>query len=242
MDLRSATDTFTGWRRFNEFGGFELAIPSTDDLCATALVLYDRGYIPVPLRKSSKHIDMERLGYTPHHLQTKRKKLKELMFDSVCFSLSQNRPEREAVALWFQNFTGNIGVIGGHSGLMVLDFDKEPVFEAWKCAHRQILDAAFLVSSPTGHHVFLNCEVPLASSSLYFGWRKAGHLKSLGGYVATAPSVLGLGRDYRWSAGLPVPQHELPTVGSLDKIGLSQGSIPKQWYDGALGRGMFEPE
>lgn len=206
------------------------------------MALYDCGYIPLPLRKGSKHIDLERLGYDALHFKTKRKLLKELMFDSACLHLSQMPPTRDNVAKWFRNFDGNIGILGGYKGLVVLDFDNGKVFEAWRQKYKNIVANAPIISSPRGRHIFLRCDWPLESSSLYYGFRKAGHLKSLGGYVVTAPSVLNTTKRYK-SESLPLQAQGMPpSVGSLAELGLTQISPFKSSYDRVLNRGNFIPE
>ena len=212
------------------------------DLSEKALELYEHGYVPLPLRKQSKHLDIESMGYCPLHFQTKSQKLKELAFTSICFQLSQHPPSGNTVKKWFSNFDGNLGVLAGHGGLAVLDFDRNNVFETWYDQYADRLDDSPTAKSPDGYHVFFRCRTPFVSSSLYFGRRKAGHLKSLGGYVVAPPSVLKGGKCYEWHDSKRSDLATTLEVENIDELGLAGLSPIKAIHDKLRNRGLFELE
>jgi hypothetical protein len=213
-----------------------------DRLLKDALDLHDQGFIPLPLRQYSKHLDIERMGYQPLHFQTKRNKLKEMAFDGICFQFSQKPPTKNTIKTWFKNFQGNIGILGGYDGLVILDFDSENVFRLWHKCYEDRLGGVPVAKSPEGYHVFLRCKMPLTSSSMYYGFRKAGHLKSLGGYVVAAPSELNKRECYQWVAKSEPTSFGTLEIENIDELGLAPMSPIKSIHDNVLNRGSFEPE
>lgn len=213
-----------------------------DTLLKTALDLNRQGFIPLPLRRGSKHLDIERMGYQPLHFQTKRHKLKEMAFDAICFQFSQKPPNKSTIENWFKNFHGNIGILGGYDGLVILDFDNEKVFRLWHQTYEDRLEHVPVAISPRGYHVFLRCRSPLTSSSMYYGFRKAGHLKSLGGYVVAAPSKLNEQGSYQWIAKLEPTSFSALEIDSIDELGLAPMSPIKSIHDKVRNRGSFELE
>jgi hypothetical protein len=81
--------------------------------------------------------------------------------------------------------------------------------------------------------------MPAASSSLHLGFRRAGHIKALGGWVVACPSVLADDSTYRWRPGQSLFHVEPQTVGSLVELGLHPASPHKRFYDRLRKRGTF---
>jgi len=80
----------------------------------------------------------------------------------------------------------------------------------------------------------------MVSSSLYFGMRRVGHVKALGGYIVASPSVLKDGTSYTWQVGQSPFDVEPLLVDSLASLGLRPVSLLKHHYDRMLKRGFFE--
>ncbi len=207
-----------------------------------ALKLLSHGFLCIPLSRNGKHLDLPRIGYAPLHLQTRQKRLKELCFCSVAFQLSQHPPSGEVLRNWFTGFDGNIGIVGGFGNLLVLDFDHPPVYESWQKQHRELVRATTVAKSPRGYHVFLRMATPVVTSSLHFGFRRAGHIKALGGYVLCAPSRLKDGGTYQWLPNQSPFETSPQTIDSLQSLSLSAVSPLKALHDRLLGRGGFEPD
>jgi len=207
-----------------------------------ALKLLACGFVCVPLSPGGRHLDLSTMGFSPLHLQTREKKLKELCFTSIAFQLSQNPPSAETVKKWFTGFDGNIGIICGYQNLMVLDFDKPAVYQAWQKKHRALIAATPVAKSPRGFHVYLKTAIPTVSSSLHFGFRRAGHVKALGGYVLSSPSRLKDGSTYQWLPAQSPFDVTPQTVESLQSLSLLPVSPLKAFHDRVLGKGQFEPD
>ena len=71
------------------------------------------------------------MGYDSLHFQTMHKPFVGLLFTAIPFQFSQHPPDRETVSRWFREHTGNMALLGGHGGLVILDFDKAGMFERW---------------------------------------------------------------------------------------------------------------
>lgn len=207
-----------------------------------ALRLLDRGYICLPLRAGGKHLDLAAMGYDPLHLRTLRKDLKELAFTAIAFHLAQKPPGSGDIARWFRDFDGNVGILGGYSNLMILDFDDDAGCRAWLADHKEIANGTPIAKSPIGFHVYLRTKEPMVSSSLHFDWRRVGHVKALGGYVAGPPSMLGDGASYSWIKGQSPFDIEPQVVDSLGSLSLRPVSMFKHHYDRLLKRGFFEQQ
>ncbi|MBI9020058.1 MAG: bifunctional DNA primase/polymerase [Verrucomicrobia bacterium] len=206
-----------------------------------ALELLSHGFLCVPVSRGGRHLDIETIGYAPLHLQTRHKYLKELCFDSIVFHLSQQPPSAETLKSWFDGYEGNIGIIGGYRDLVILDFDSPSIYRRWKRENESLAASTPVAKSPHGFHVYLKMAVPIISSSLHFGFRRAGHVKALGGYVLSAPSKLKEGLGYNWLPNQS-PFDVVPrTVESLQSLSLSPASRLKVFHDRLLGRGRFEP-
>ncbi|MDX8439167.1 bifunctional DNA primase/polymerase [Mesorhizobium australafricanum] len=202
--------------------------------------LLKRGYICLPLRAGGKHLDLEAMGYKPLHLRTLRKGLKELAFTSIAFQLAQKPPVSNEIARWFRDFPGNIGILGGYSDLMILDFDDEAGYRSWQGHNKEIASRTPLARTPSGFHVYIRTREPTVSSSLHFRMRRVGHVKALGGYVVSCPSVLKDGSSYSWVEGQSPFDVEPQVVDGLASLSLRPVSLFKHHYDRLLKRGFFE--
>ncbi|MEM7445550.1 MAG: bifunctional DNA primase/polymerase [Pseudomonadota bacterium] len=214
--------------------------PAGSDLTGLAIRLSRLGYICVPLRPGGKHLDLAAMDIAPLHLEHRSKRLKELAFTSILFQLALQAPDERTIARWFSGPGTNIGLVGGFKGLVVIDFDKPALYETWRRQHEPLVGATPVCKSPSGYHVLLRCDMPVLSSSLHIGLRRAGHIKALGGYVACAPTSLTNGAAYRWLAGQSPIESEPQPVASLTDVDLHPVSPLKRAYDRALGRGSFE--
>ncbi|MEO1224054.1 MAG: bifunctional DNA primase/polymerase [Pseudomonadota bacterium] len=210
------------------------------EMAGLAIRLHRLGYVCVPLRAGGKHLDLAAMGVQPVHLQCRSKRLKELAFTSVLFQLALNPPGESAIAAWLSGRRANIGLVCGVNGLVAIDFDKPDLYAAWRRRHEAIVGATPVCKSPAGYHVLVRHGLPLVSSSLHLGFRRAGHIKALGGYVACAPTSLAHGGAYRWLPGQSPIDVEPQQVESLGDMGLYAVSPLKRAYDGMLGRGSFE--
>lgn len=206
-----------------------------------AIQLLAKGYICVPLCAGSKHLDLQAMEYNPLHLQARRKDLKELAFRSIAFHLSQKPPTSDDIRRWFREFGGNVGILGGFSNLLILDFDNAADYLNWAGKHEALLRRTPIARSPKGFHVYLRTRDPMASSSLYSGMRRIGHVKALGGYVVSSPSVLKDGSSYSWLKEHSPFNVDPQPVESLASLSLRGVSPFKHYYDHMLNRGFFEP-
>lgn len=210
------------------------------DLVHQAVALHRLGFVPLPLRQGGKHLDLSVMGYEPVHFQTRRKSLKELAFTSLCFHYAQKPPSESDVASWFAGFAGNIGILGGYDGLLVLDFDDESHFAHWEKRHAHLLSETPAARSPRGYHVYVKSTVPMTTSSMYAGLRRVGHIKSLGGYVVTCPSRLGDEKNYQWLPGRSPFEASVCTIDNLESVRLRAASPLKTGYDRIRKRGYFD--
>jgi hypothetical protein len=205
-----------------------------------AVRLLAKGYICLPLRAGGKHLDLAAMEYDPLHLRSQRKDLKELAFGSIAFQLSQKPPTSGDIERWFRNFSGNLGILGGFSNLLVLDFDDAAAYRSWVRTHGAIASRTPMAKSPNGFHVYLRTREPMVSSSLHFGMRRVGHVKALGGYVVGSPSVLRDGSSYSWLENQSPFDIEPQPIDSLASLSLRPVSPLKHYYDRMRNRGFFE--
>lgn len=205
-----------------------------------ALKLLSHRLICVPLSNGGRHLDVEAMGYVPLHLQTFRKNLKELSFSSIAFNFSQHPPSPDTLAKWFEGFSGNIGILGGYSNLMILDFDREDLYEKWCRGNLDISSSTPTVKSPNGFHVYLRSENPEVTSSLHYGLSRAGHVKALGGYVLCPPSKASNGATYHWLPGQSPFETEVRAVKGLASLSLRPVCLLKDLHDRIFKRGGFE--
>ena len=145
-----------------------------------ALRLLDRGMICLPLNEGAKHLDLQAMGYDPLHKRTMRKDLKELAFTGITFHLSQCPPSRATVSRWFDGFQGNVGILGGHANLLVLDFDNPEGYGQWSRTKQDLIRSTPVARTPGGFHVYLRSAEPVISSSLHFGLRRDRTCKVIG--------------------------------------------------------------
>lgn len=205
-----------------------------------AVRLLAKGYICLPLRAGGKHLDLAAMGYDPLHLRSQRKDLKELAFCSIAFQLSQKPPTSDDIERWFRNFSGNVGILGGFSNLLILDFDDAITYRSWLGTHGDIACRTPMAKSPNGFHVYLRTREPTVSSSLHFGMRRVGHVKALGGYVVGSPSRLRDGSSYSWLEKQSPFDVEPQPIDSLASLSLRPVSPFKHYYDRIRNRGFFE--
>jgi hypothetical protein len=203
--------------------------------------LYQRGILCIPLNKDGRHIKLSAMGLPSPHLTTFQKDLKETVFVGTLVGLAQSRPSPEAVQSWFAAHDGNIGIAGGAGDVVILDFDDIKLFEAFKRKWPALVSSTPVERTPAGFHVYLRCTVPYATSTLYAGSRKAGHLKALGGYAVCGPSVLKDGSRYTWLAGQSPAEMELQRIPSIEHLGFRQRSPLRRLYDRFLARDRFSP-
>lgn len=202
--------------------------------------LLSLGFVCLPLLKGGKHLDLGAMGYDPVHLRTMRKTHKEAMFKGITIALSQKLPTEEEIVRWFDRCEGNVGILTGYNGLLVLDFDNMSVFHDWSDRHATISSCTPIARTPRGIHVFLKSDSPLLSSSMYCGWQRIGHIKSLAGYVVSSPSQLRDGSAYNWLPGQSLFECSPQPIKSIESLTLSPCSPVKRCYDRILGRGYFE--
>jgi len=212
------------------------------DIVECVLELRSRGFVCLPLSKGGKHLDFPAMGLDPIHIRSRRKDMKELAFTSVAFAFAQYPPEAATVRHWFEGHDGNIGILGGFADLVILDFDKPSVFERWREKNASLCGSTPVEQTPSGFHVYLKCRTPRLSSSLHMGIRRAGHIKALGGYAVSSPSILKDGSTYRWLRDQSLFDVEPKYVDSVEALSLRPTSRLKQSYDRLLGRGFFEPQ
>lgn len=207
-----------------------------------AVALRAKGFLAVPLVAGGKYLDLAAMGYRPVHLATRRRALKELAFTGIAFTLAQCPPGEETVRRWFAGDGGNLGIVAGAGDLAILDFDRRDIFERWRERHAALAASTPVEETPQGAHVYVRCPVPMPSSSMHFGFRRAGHIKALGGYAVSAPSRLRDGGSYSWVGGRSLLNTEPQVVADLEALSLQPSSPAKRWYDRLRRRGFFEPE
>jgi hypothetical protein len=137
--------------------------------------------------------------------------------------------------------TRTAAAIGRNDSTLVLDFDNAAAYARWQRKNRKLTATTPVVQSPNGFHVYLKTKEPTISSSLHFGFRRAGHVKALGGYVLSPPSKFENGNSYRWLPGQSPFEIVPQTIGSLESLSLRPVSPLKAFYDRLLNRGGFEP-
>ena len=93
------------------------------------LALFDRGVICVPVRAGTKHPDYAAMGLPFDDVVRDDRALSRLAFDSLAFWLSQYPPDLERIGQWFHEHRGNVGIVAGHDGLVVLDLDNADYFD-----------------------------------------------------------------------------------------------------------------
>lgn len=180
------------------------------------------------------------MGYQPSHYLAGQKVLRELAFTSLCYHFSQKPPVEADITTWFSGFSGNIGILGGHEGLIVLDFDNPAHFTQWRKDNAKLLSQTPAARTPRGHHVYVRTTEPMVTSSMYAGFRRIGHVKSLGGYVVASPSAVAGNRHYEWLENRSPFDVPPCAVASLATLGLRACSPLKSGYDRVRKRGTFQ--
>lgn len=206
-----------------------------------ALRLFERGLIPIPLVRNSKHVAFRAMGYLPYHVSKGDKRLKDIAYQSLSFHLALEPPSEAEITKWFSAHDGNIGIVGGYRGLVSLDFDSDRGFERWSRHYPEVAMKTPVEKTPKGYHAYIRTETPVLSSSLYFKGRKTGHVKGLGGYIACGPSVVSSAPSYGWLPHRSPFDVELVMVPDLQAIAMYPTGWVRRHVYRLLGRGRFEP-
>jgi hypothetical protein len=204
-----------------------------------ALRLLKQGFVCIPLRAGGKHLDLVAMSIDPLHLRTMRKELKDVMFTGITLALSLKPPSPDEIARWFGEFHGNVGILAGHGNLIVLDFDRPDAFFRWSKSRAAMVSSTPVARTPHGFHVYLQSDQPTVTSSLYAGLRRIGHVKALGGYVVSSPSLLRDGSTYSWLPGQSPFDCSPQYVPDLASISLRGESPLKSFHDRLRKRGYF---
>ncbi|MBW3098308.1 bifunctional DNA primase/polymerase [Pseudohoeflea coraliihabitans] len=208
---------------------------------AYASALRQKGVIAIPLCAASKHMSFGAMQLPPYHVVTARKRLKDVAYQSVAFHLALRPPSADESEQWFADASGNIGIVTGYRGLIVLDFDSPSAYRRWCQRYSSLAKSTPVARSRSGFHVYLTCARPTRCSSMYVDRRKAGHIKGLGGYVVCSPSRVD-GRTYAWLPGQSLLEMDPIFISSLSDISIHPTGWLRRTYDGVLGRGYYEPE
>lgn len=200
----------------------------------------ETGLIPIPLCKNSKQISYRAMGLRPYHAFAARKRFKDVAFQSMAFHLALQPPCLDDIDRWLANHDGNLGIVAGFGGLIILDFDDKASFHKWSAANPHLADTP-VEETKCGYHVYLRCQRPIGCSTLYMGKSKVGHIKGFGGYVACAPSRLGGSQVYHWLDGRSPLQVKPALISGLDAIGLEARSPLRRAYERLFSRGTYDP-
>lgn len=182
------------------------------------------------------------MGYQSLHFQTMHKPFVGLLFTAIPFEFSQHPPDRETVSRWFRNHTGNIAILGGHRGLVILDFDKADMFRHWREMHLDLAGSVPVERSTHGYHVYLRSKTPLIHSPLYLNNRWAGDVLATGRCAVCTPSVLRNGHRYHWLPGQSPFEVQPAEIESLESISIHPSSAWRRLVDPLLGRNSFTPQ
>lgn len=204
--------------------------------------LFDLGYVCLPVRPGGKYLDCDAMGYDSLHLRTMHKPFVGLLFTAIPFQFSQHPPDRETVSRWFREHTGNMALLGGHGGLVILDFDKAGMFERWKAMHPKLAARVPVERSTNGYHVYLRSRTPIIHSPLYLRNRWAGDILATGRCAVCTPSVLNNGHRYHWLAGQSPFEAEPAWIDSLESISIHPSSPWRRFIDPITGAHSFTPQ
>ncbi len=146
---------------------------------------------------------------------------------SLSYMLMVNGVTESDCRKWFSDAVsdGNIGVVCGTNGLVVLDFDSERSFEKFKRRNTSLVKATPVERTPSGYHVYLRVQTDVFCKSLYIRGRKQGHVIGIGGFVTCTPSVLHDGRAYAWLPGQSILELEPQRVDKLASLGVTQNRL-----------------
>ena len=107
---------------------------------------------------------------------------------------------------WSYNPEFNVGILTGEpSGIIILDFDSEDVWEL--CKSRGLPDAP-LVKTGKGYHLYCKYQPGLKTRSKMFGI-DGFDIRTDGGLVVVPPSVHENGNIYSWVEGCALNEKEL---------------------------------
>lgn len=147
----------------------------------------DLGISVIPIKCQSKLPDARRL---PGFVERKAK-----------WEGYQDRlPTREEIKFWFDHpstiWRGNLGVVTGWRGLVVIDFDQFDLFADWW--GRYPIET-FMIGTNRGVHVYLFADQPTQAKKL-----TGVDIKAAGGYVLAPPSIHPSGKAYEVLGDWPI--------------------------------------
>jgi len=200
------------------------------------LALFDRGVICAPVRAGSKWPDYRAMDLAFDHLADSDRALSRLAFDSLAFWLSQNPPDREQLRRWFCGHAGNVGIVAGINGLVVLDLDNADYHDRVVREISRVSETFPVERTPHGFHLYLRCRKPQPCSSLYLGMRRIGHFSALGGFVTCSPSVLADGSSYSWLPGRSLLECDPVEIEGLEQLSLASMHPLRRLYNRARSR------
>lgn len=132
----------------------------------------------------------------------------------------------------FKQMPLNIGIAcGGDKGLVVLDFDVAPSYEAWAEKYSDVAKICPTAKTNRGYHVLIQNSMIPNGRKLIMDDKPIGDIKSDGGYFVAAPSMHSSGAKYEWLAGQSILEIELPIIDSLESIGLAYSKTRKDAPD-----------
>lgn len=185
------------------------------------LALFDRGVICAPVRAGSKSPDYKAMGFAFADVVDGDNSLSRLAFDSLAFWLSQHPPDREQLGRWFRGHQGNVGIVAGVNGLVVLDLDNADYYDRVADQVSRISKTFPVERTPHGYHIYLRCGRPNSCTSLYSGWRRIGHFSAIGGFVTCSPSILSDGSSYGWLPGRSLLECDPVEIEDLRQLNLA---------------------
>lgn len=121
----------------------------------------------------------------------------------VKWGVYQNQlPTGSDLKQWFDGRVCNIGIVTGHAGLTVIDFDDSLTYARWlrwaKGGYAgTVASKSFRIRTARGMHVYLRLPEATRTRALMDGNQRVGvDIKSQGGYVLAPPSIHQSGAEY----------------------------------------------
>lgn len=113
------------------------------------------------------------------------------------------------LGLWFGHGEHNLGLVTGHQGLTVIDFDDDEIYTEWSdwARHKRgmachLLTQGYAVKTSRGRHLYVILPQATRSRRLKRDGDPVGiDVKSRGGYVLAPPSVHPSGTKYEHLGG-----------------------------------------
>jgi hypothetical protein len=174
----------------------------------------------------------------------------------------QRRPTPQEVESWFKNGKKNIAIVTGKvSGIIVLDEDDPPVFQAWLAEHGYKLPLTPTVKTST----FKDDQGNIHQKFHYYFKHPGGKIKNMikkipgadikgdGGYVVAPPSIHPNGEQYEWCFGLDLKDCDLEPLPAwllehleleISQVEITEGDLlppDEDWVTKAL-RGVDKGE